>query len=82
MHVHTYISDIVFGVLLSDMSNNDQINHMREFIMHEAKERCADIEDEVSFVHTLSLHELVHWQATRAFTLDKQRITENGKAKV
>jgi hypothetical protein len=64
------------------MSNNDQINHMREFIMHEAKERCADIEDEVSFVHTLSLHELVHWQATRAFTLDKQRITENGKAKV
>lgn len=48
------------------MSNNDQINHMREFIMHEAKERCADIEDE----------------ATRVFTLDKQRMTENGKAKL
>merc|ERR1711865_28086 len=48
------------------MSTNDQITHMREFIMHEAKERCADIEDE----------------ATRTFTLDKQRMIETGKSKL
>merc|ERR1711990_842207 len=39
---------------------------MREFIMHEAKERVADIEEE----------------ATRSFTLDKQRLIESGKSKL
>merc|ERR1711907_85297 len=50
----------------SEMSSNDQIGHMREFILHEARERSAEIEDE----------------ATHTYTLDKQRLIEAGKAKL
>ena len=40
------------------MSSNDQIVHMREFIMHEAKERAKEIEDEVgtSRYHCFTQH--------------------------
>eukprot|EP00658_Telonema_sp_P-2_P012053 TRINITY_DN14598_c0_g1_i6.p1 TRINITY_DN14598_c0_g1~~TRINITY_DN14598_c0_g1_i6.p1 ORF type:complete len:300 (-),score=109.06 TRINITY_DN14598_c0_g1_i6:445-1344(-) len=48
------------------MTSRDQISRMKEFIMHEANQRVEEISDE----------------AERSFTLDKQRMVENGHQKM